>query len=232
MASAKTIGLIGGMSWESTSTYYRLINEGIAERLGGLHSAPMILWSVDFAPIETMQREGRWDEAGEALATIAVRLERAGAQIILLATNTMHKVAEQIGGRISVPFLHIADVSARAIRARGLDRAGLLGTRFTMEEAFYRAKIEEHGIAVLVPEEADRALVDGVIFRELCLGRIHRESREAFVRVMDALERRGAECIIAGCTEIGMLVGPGDTSLPFFDTTRLHAEAAVEAALA
>jgi aspartate racemase len=228
----KRIGLIGGMSWESTSTYYTLINEGVAARLGGLHSAEVIVWSVDFAPIEEMQREGRWDAAAETLAEIAGRLEQAGAELVVLSTNTMHKVAEQITNRISVPFLHIADVTARAIRDRGLSCAGLLGTRFTMEEAFYTSRVEANGVAVVTPSEADRTLVDNVIFCELCLGRTPAPSRAEFIRIMSDLEARGADCIVAGCTEIGMLVGPDDTPLPFFDTTRLHAAAAVDLALA
>jgi aspartate racemase len=228
-----TIGLIGGMSWESSAEYYRLINQAVQERLGGLHSARSIMLSVNFAEIEAMQQDGRWEEAGVALAAAAQSLERAGADCIVLCTNTMHKVADVITAAVRIPFIHIADATAAAIRARGLRRVGLLGTRFTMEEAFYRERIEEqHGIEVLMPEAADRAVINRVIYEELCLGVIRDESRAQYREIMGRLAAGGAEGIILGCTEITLLVGHADSAVPVFDTTRLHARAAVAFALA
>lgn len=228
----RTIGLIGGMSWESSAEYYRLINTAVKERLGGLHSAQSVMYTVDFAPIEAMQQAGEWAAAGRVLADAAQRLERAGAECIVLCTNTMHRVADAIVEAVHIPFIHIADATAAAIRSRGLRRIGLLGTRFTMEEDFYRGRLSaQHGLEVLVPEAADRAVLHQVIYDELCLGVIRPESREQYRVIMDRLVAQGAEGIIFGCTEITLLVGPDDASVPVFDTTRLHALAAVEVAL-
>jgi aspartate racemase len=229
----KTIGIIGGMSWESTIPYYRHINVAVKARLGGLHSARIVLVSVDFHDIEVLQREGRWDEAGILLADAARSLEAAGADFVVLATNTMHKVADVITAAVRIPLLHIADPTAEAIKAAGLTTIGLLGTRFTMEQAFYRERLETtHGIEVLVPDEAGRTLVHQVIYDELCLGVIKPASRAAYRAVMQALVERGAQALILGCTEISLLVGAEDASVPLFDTTALHAGAAAEAALA
>lgn len=228
----KTIGLIGGMSWESTAEYYRLINEGIKARLGGLHSAKLLLDSVDFAEVEEMQRADRWTEAGAVLAGSARRLEQAGANLLLICTNTMHKVAPAVTAAVSIPLLHIADPTGAAIRAAGMKRIGLLGTAFTMEEPFYRERLAERfGLETLVPDAADRRLIHRVIFDELCLGSIREESRAAFRQVIARLAEQGAEAIILGCTEIGLLVRAADSPVPLYDTTRLHAEAAVAAAL-
>jgi aspartate racemase len=228
----KTIGLIGGMSWESTLPYYRHINEAIKARLGGLHSARLVLYSVDFHEIEQLQRSGDWQRAGAVLGEAAAALERAGAHFLVLCTNTMHKVAEAIEQAASIPLLHIADPTATAIRAAGLQRVGLLGTRFTMEQPFYRERLENrHGIQVLVPDEADRQLVHQVIYEELCLGTVREESRLAYREVIARLVAQGAEAVILGCTEIGLLVGEADATVPLFDTTLLHARAAAERAL-
>ena len=230
--SMKTIGLLGGMSWESTVPYYRQINEAVKARLGGLHSAKIALYSVDFAEIERLQHCGDWDAAGTVLADAAQALERAGADFIVLCTNTMHKVAPAIEAAVTIPLLHIADPTAVAIRQSGLRRVALLGTRFTMEQDFYRGRLAgHHGIEVLVPEEADRELVHHVIYEELCLGRTEDASRKAYRDVMPRLVERGAQGIILGCTEISLLVGPQDASVPLFDTTAIHAAAAAEEAL-
>lgn len=229
----KTIGLIGGMSWESTVPYYRLVNEGIKARLGGLHSARVVLYSVDFHEIEQLQREGDWDAAGECLADAARRVQAAGADLLVLCTNTMHKVAPQIEAAVSIPLLHIADATGAAITAAGHRTVGLLGTRFTMEQDFYRQRLQQaHGLQVIVPDADDRTVVHDVIYDELCRGIIRDEAREAYRRIMDELVARGADAIILGCTEIGLLVGPRDAHVPLFDTTVLHACAAVKAALA
>jgi aspartate racemase len=229
----KTIGLIGGMSWESTIPYYRIINEAVKERLGGLHSARLVLHSVDFHEIERMQAAAAWDEAGAALAAAAASLRAAGADFLVLCTNTMHKVAPAMERAAGLPLLHIADPTAAAARALGLTRVGLLGTRFTMEEDFYKGRLrDQHGLEVLVPDPAARATVHQVIYQELCLGQVREESREAYRRVIAGLVAAGAQGIILGCTEIGLLVGPGDAPVPLFDTTRLHALAAVDLALA
>lgn len=229
----RTIGLIGGMSWESSAEYYRLINEAVKARLGGLHSARSLLLTVDFAEIEVMQHEGRWDEAGALLADAALALERGGADCIVLCTNTMHKVADAITAATALPFIHIADATAAAIRAIGLRRIGLLGTRFTMEEGFYRGRLaDQHGLEVLVPDAEDRAVVNQVIYEELCLGVIREESRAQYRAVMARLVAQGAEGIILGCTEITLLVSQADSAVPLFDTTRLHAFATVDFALA
>ena len=228
----KTIGLIGGMSWESTIPYYRHINETVKERLGGLHSARIVLVSVDFHDIEALMRAGNWDAVGSALAEAARTLAGAGADLIVLATNTMHRVAESIAAAVDVPLLHIVDPTAQAIKAAGLGRIGLIGTRFTMEEAFYRERLAtRHGIKVLVPDEADRALVHRVIFEELCLGVTNPQSRDAYRAVMRKLVSRGAQGIILGCTEFSLLIGAHDAEVPLFDTTGLHARAAADAAL-
>lgn len=228
----KTIGLIGGMSWESTVPYYRTINETIKERLGGLHSARLVLVSVDFAEIEQMQRAGEWSAAGSAMAAAAVTLERAGAQCVVLCTNTMHKVAAAIEAAVRIPLLHIADETAVEIRAAGIGSVGLLGTRFTMEQDFYKDRlVREHGIAVQVPDAAGRELVHRVIYEELCLGKVHEASRAAVVRVMAQLVDAGAAAIILGCTELTLLVGPDDVDVPLFDTTGIHARRAAEWAL-
>lgn len=229
----RTIGLIGGMSWESSAEYYRLINEAVKERLGGLHSARSLLFTVDFAEVEAMQQEGRWDEAGALLADAARSLERGGADCVVLCTNTMHKVADAITAATALPFIHIADATAAAIRAAGLRRIGLLGTRFTMEESFYCGRLaEQHGLEVLVPDAEDRAVVNRVIYEELCLGVIRAESRAQYRDVIERMIAQGAEGIILGCTEITLLVSQADSAVPLFDTTRLHALAAVDFALA
>jgi len=229
----RTIGLIGGMSWESTVPYYRQVNEGIKARLGGLHSAKVVLYSVDFHEIEQLQRDGDWDTAGEVLADAARRVQAAGADLLVLCTNTMHKVAPQMEAAVSIPLLHIADATGAAITAAGHRTVGLLGTRFTMEQDFYRQRLQDrHGLQVLVPEADDRRIVHDVIYDELCRGVVSDSSRDAYRRVMDDLVARGAQAIILGCTEIGLLVGPQDARVPLFDTTALHASAAVEAALA
>ncbi|WP_446030491.1 aspartate/glutamate racemase [Lelliottia amnigena] len=225
----KTIGLIGGMSWESTIPYYRLINEGIKQHLGGLHSASLLLHSVDFHEIEACQASGEWDKAGEMLAQAALGLERAGAQGILLCTNTMHKVASHIETRCSLPFLHIADATGRAIAATGMQRVALLGTRYTMEQDFYRGRLEtQFGIESIVPDEADRARINQIIFEELCLGTFSDASRHYYLSVIDKLAKQGAQGVIFGCTEIGLLVPAEESPIPVFDTTAIHAVDAVE----
>lgn len=229
----KTLGLIGGMSWESTLPYYRLINEEVRARLGGLHSARLVLYSVDFHEIEVLQREARWDEAGAQLAAAARALDAAGAELLVLCTNTMHKVADAIEAATARPLLHIADPTAEAIRAAGLQRVGLLGTRFTMEQGFYRGRLEQrHGIDVIVPEVAEREQVHRIIYDELCLGEVRDDSRAVYRKVIAALIARGAQAVILGCTEIGLLVDADDASVPLFDTTVLHARRAVDLALA
>ena len=229
----RTVGLIGGMSWESSLTYYQRINTLVKERLGGLHSARLVLYSVDFQVIETLQRGGRWDEAGQLLADAGRALRAAGAECLLICTNTMHKVAETVESSAGLPLLHIADTTGDAIRAAGLGRIGLLGTRFTMEEAFYRERLRErHGIDVITPEEADRARVHAIIYEELCLGRLLDTSRAELLAIVDRLAAQGAQGVVLGCTELPLLVQPGQCALPLFDTTELHARAAVEFALA
>ncbi|MFF0628542.1 aspartate/glutamate racemase family protein [Streptomyces sp. NPDC004296] len=228
----QTIGLIGGMSWESTAEYYRLLNELTRERLGGLHSAKCVLYSVDFAEIERLQVQGRWDEAGAVLAEAAGALEAAGAELLLICTNTMHKVADQVSSAVGVPLLHLADTTAEAVRGKGLRRVGLLGTAFTMEQDFYRGRLVDHGLDVVVPDAAGRKTVHRVIYEELCVGVVKEESRAAYIAVIDELIAAGAEGIVLGCTEIELLVRPQDSPVPVFPTTRLHAEAAVARALA
>ena len=228
----KTIGLIGGMSWESTIPYYRHINETVKRRLGGLHSAKVILFSVDFHDIEQMQHAGKWDEAGAVLVDAARALERAGADFLVVCTNTMHKVAPAIEAAVRIPLLHIADPTALAIKQAGLHTVGLLGTRFTMEQAFYRDRLQhDHGINVLVPDAADRETVHRIIYEELCLGQVKDASRDAYRAVMARLVAQGAQAVILGCTEIALLVGADDAAVPLFDTTAIHAQAAAEHAL-
>lgn len=228
----KIIGLIGGMSWESTVHYYRQINQAVKDRLGGLHSAKIILYSVDFHDIEQLQRAGDWQAAGQALAAAARSLETAGCDFLVLCTNTMHKVAAHIEAAASIPLLHIADPTATAIKRAGHTTVGLLGTRFTMEETFYRARLtERHGLKVLVPNAADRHVIHRIIYEQLCLGIVLPESRTADCRIMDRVASQGAQAIILGCTEISLLVGPQDTGIPLFDTTLIHARAAAQQAL-
>jgi aspartate racemase len=229
----KRIGLLGGMSWESSIEYYRLVNELVAARLGGLHSADCVLRSVDFAPVEVLQREGRWDEAGALLAAEARSLEAAGAELLVLCTNTMHKLADEVAGAVSIPFVHIADTTAEAVRAAGLRAVGLLATGYTMEQDFYVGRLRDrHGLDVRVPDADDRRVVHDVIYDELCRGRVEDASREEYRRIIGALVEGGAEAILLGCTEIDLLVGEEDSPVPMFDTTRIHAERAVELALA
>ena len=230
--SGAIIGLIGGMSWKSSAEYYRLINEGIQARRGGVHSARCLLWSFDFADIEVLQRAGRWAEAAALMVDAARRLERAGADFLVIATNTMHVAASEVEAATGLPLLHIADPTAERIRAAGLQRVGLLGTAFTMERDFYKGRlIERHGLDVLVPDAADRATVHRIIYEELVRGRIEDASRDAYRGVIARLVERGAQAVILGCTEIMLLVGQEDSPVPLFDTTALHAEAAVARAL-
>jgi aspartate racemase len=228
----RTIGLLGGMSWESTQTYYRLINESVRDRLGGLHSAECVLYSVDFESIEQMQASGDWAMAGQILARAARGIEAAGAEFLVLCTNTMHKVAPVIEDAIEIPLLHIADATGEAVKASGIATVGLLGTRFTMTEDFYSGRLtERHGLEVLVPSEPERATVDKVIFEELCVGKILDDSRAEYVEIIQHLVEHGAEAVILGCTEISLLVKPGDMPVPLFDTTEIHAKMAVDWAL-
>jgi aspartate racemase len=228
---ARVIGMIGGMSWESSAEYYRLANELVRDRLGGLHSARLLLASVDFAGIERLQSDGRWDEAGRLLADVARGLEAGGAQLLLLCTNTMHKVADQIEAAVEIPLLHLVDVTADAIARAGLSTVGLLGTAFTMEQDFYRDRLTGRGLTVLVPDVDDRAEVHRIIYEELCFGILREQSRQRYREVIDRLARAGAEGIILGCTEIEMLISADDSPVPVFPTTRLHVEAAVDASL-
>ncbi len=227
----KRIGLLGGMSWESSAEYYRLINELVRERLGGLHSAECLLFSVDFATVETLQAEGRWEEAGRLLSEAAAVLERGGADFVVLCTNTMHKVADAVQTGLSVPLLHLGDTTARAVVGAGVRRVGLLGTAFTMEQDFYRDRLASFGLDVVVPDADDRALVHRVIYDELCLGIVSDDSRRHYRAVIERLVDAGCEGIILGCTEIELLIGQQDSPVPVFPTTRLHAEAAVALAL-
>lgn len=227
----KTIGLIGGMSWESSTEYYRIINEEVKKRLGGLHSAKCILFSVDFEEIEDCQSRGEWDKAAHLLSEAAQSLEAAGADFIVICTNTMHKVAQTIQSAINIPILHIADITARHVLAEGIKTIGLLGTRYTMEQDFYKSRLEAQGIKVLIPEEAERTVVNHVIYHELCLGQIIKESKDKYKKIIKELTEKGAEGIILGCTEIGLLVKSEDSAVPLFDTTVLHALGAVDFAL-
>ncbi|KPJ51978.1 MAG: aspartate racemase [Planctomycetes bacterium DG_58] len=228
----KIIGLLGGMSWESTAEYYRLVNEGVKERLGGLHSARILMYSVDFEPIEKLQHAGEWAEAARILIDAARRIEAGGADFLVICTNTMHKLADEISHATGIPILHIADATADRIKSAGMSRVGLLGTKFTMEEEFYKGRLaERHGLDVLIPNDEDRQRVHDVIYDELCVGKIREESKRGFARIIDDLVGRGAEGIILGCTEIGLLVKSGDVDVPLFDTTAIHAAKAVEWAL-
>ncbi len=229
----KTIGLLGGMSWESTALYYQQINELVKEKLGGLHSAKIAMVSVDFQEIEELQHAGQWDATGEILSKAAEQVQAAGADFLIICTNTMHKVAPQIADAIDIPILHIADATAERIKAQGIKNIGLLGTRFTMEQDFYAGRLRDaHGLNVLLPPQQDRDLVHCVIYEELVLGVIRDESRREYLRIMDDLRAAGAEGVIEGCTEIVMLVQQKHTDIPLYDTTSIHAEAAVELALA
>jgi len=228
----KTIGLIGGMSWESTVEYYRIINEAVKERLGGFHSARIVLYSVDFAEVEAFQHRGQWDRAAVLLTEAARRVEAAGADFALLCTNTMHRIFDRIQESVHIPLVHIADVTGREVTARGLGRVGLLGTLFTMEQEFYKGKLaENYGLEILIPEEAERQAVHAILYHELCLGEVKEASRRAFKKIIRGLEDRGAQGVILGCTEIPLIVRQADYKLPLFDTTDLHARAAVELAL-
>lgn len=224
----KTIGLLGGMSWESSADYYRLINETIKSELGGLHSAKCILFSVDFQEIETYQFSNQWDKSTDLLTDACLSLEKAGADYIVICTNTMHKVADAVQQKIGIPILHIAKVTADTLKQNNIKKVGLLGTKFTMEEDFYKQIIEENGIDVIIPDQAERQQVSTIIYEELCLGKISAASKEFYLKVVDKLNQQGAEGVILGCTEIGMLINQNDTTVPFFDTTKIHA---VQAAL-
>jgi aspartate racemase len=229
----KTIGLIGGMSWESSLHYYRLINEGIKQRLGGLHSAELLMYSVDFAPIEQLQHAGDWDAAADVLIDAARRLEAGGADFFLIGTNTMHRVADQVSSAVDIPLLHIADATAEVLRLDQVKRIGLLGTAFTMELDFYKDRIrKQHQIEVVIPELHDRQMVHDIIYQELCLGQIDDESREVYLAIIDRMRAENIEGMILGCTEIGMLIEPEHTDLKLYDTTAIHAQMAVERALA
>jgi aspartate racemase len=223
--------MLGGMSWESSAEYYRLANELVRQRLGGLHSARLVLASVDFAEIEHLQVSGQWEAAGELLAGVARQLEAAGAELLVLCTNTMHKVADQIEAAVSVPLVHLADATAAAVGRAGLTTVGLLGTAFTMEQDFYRQRLAGHGLVVLVPPAEDRAEVHRIIYEELCLGAIKEASRQVYRDVIARLAHAGAEGVVLGCTEIELLIGPQDSPVPVFPTTRLHVEAAVDRSL-
>ncbi|MEM7672429.1 MAG: aspartate/glutamate racemase family protein [Verrucomicrobiota bacterium] len=228
----RTIGLLGGMSWESTATYYRAINKGVKEKLGGLHSAKICMISVDFDEIEKLQHADDWDGAGDMLSRSAQAVEAGGADFLVICTNTMHKVADQIAQRIQIPILHIADATAEHLKAKGLERVGLLGTKFTMEQEFYVGRLrDQHGIQVLLPESEERSIIHGVIYEELCLGNTLDSSKRAFLDIIRKLHQRGAHGVILGCTEIAMLVQASDTDIPLFDTTAIHTQAAVERAL-
>jgi aspartate racemase len=233
LGAVKRIGLLGGMSWESSAVYYRLVNQEVRERLGGLHSADCVLRSVDFAEVERLQRTGRWAQAAALLAAEARALQTAGAELLVLCTNTMHKVADDVAAAVDIPLVHIADATADQVRAAGLATVGLLATAYTMEQDFYVGRLRDaHGLRVLVPEAADRRVVHRVIYQELCLGVVDDASRDQYRRIMRQLAEEGAEGILLGCTEIDLLVGADDAPVPLFDTTRLHAQRAVDLALA
>ena len=227
----KRIGLLGGMSWESSALYYQAINEGVRERLGGLHSADLVMISVDFADIERLQSSGDWERAGDILAEEAIRLERAGASCVVICTNTMHKVAERVQAAVGIPLLHLADVTAAAVIKAGVHRVALLGTRFTMREPFYRERLESRGLEVIVPPEETQAILDGIIYDELVLGVVTEASRAVYRKAIAGLIADGSEGVILGCTEIELLVRPEDSAVPTFPTTALHAAAAVDFAL-
>jgi len=229
----KTVGLIGGMSWEASAEYYRVINEAVRDRLGGVHSCKSLMLTVDFAEIETMQKQGRWAEATQAMIDAAQQLEGGGADCVVICANTMHKMADEVQENIHIPLLHIADVTAAVVKAQGLHRVGLLGTRYTMEEDFIKGRLaQKHGLEVLVPGADERTIIHNVIYDELVIGKINPVSKAAYLGIMDGLAQQGAEGIVLGCTEIGLLVKQGDYGLPLFDTTSIHALAAVDFALA
>ena len=228
----KTIGLLGGMSWESTVTYYQVLNETIKKELGGLHSAKCILYSVDFDEIETYQSRGEWDKSAEVLAQAAQALEKAGADYIVICTNTMHKVATEIRRKITIPLLHIADTTATELKKSRIKKVGLLGTKYTMQQEFYKKVLQDNDIEVIVPDDADIEVVNRIIYGELCLGKITAPSKAAYLRIISELSQQGAQGIILGCTEIGLLVKQSDTSVPLFDTTLIHAEKAALNAIA
>jgi aspartate racemase len=228
----KTIGLLGGMSWESTVGYYRAINEGVKNALGGLHSAKIAMYSVDFEPIEKLQQKGDWEGSARILSEAALSIQSAGADFLIICTNTMHKVAPQIEKAITIPLLHIADATAEVLVRNNIKKVGLLGTAFTMEQDFYKGRLSnKYGINVLVPNEEDREIVHRIIYQELCLGKIQAESKAEYLRIIDSLANQEAEAVILGCTEIGMLVNQGDTNVKLLDTTTIHAEKAVEYAI-
>ena len=227
----KTIGLIGGMSWESTVTYYKIINETVKERLGGFHSGKILLYSVDFAEIEECQAKGEWEKSAEILSEAAENLEKAGADFIVICTNTMHKVAGKIQENIKIPVIHIADATAHKLKQDGILKTALLGTKYTMTQDFYKEKLGENGIEVLIPEEKDIEIVNHVIYEELCLGKILDSSRKEYIRIIDGLKEKGAQGVILGCTEIGLLISQKDSPLPVYDTTEIHALSACEKAL-
>ncbi|WP_249030118.1 aspartate/glutamate racemase family protein [Tannockella kyphosi] len=220
----KTIGLIGGMSWESTLSYYQIINEKTKEILGGLHSAKILLYSVDFAEIEEYQSKGEWDKSAEVLSDIAVNLEKAGADFIVICTNTMHKVVPQIADKISIPIIHIAKTTAKAIKRENLHKIALLGTKYTMTQDFYKQKLIDEGIEVIIPNQEDVEVVNDIIYGELCLGEINPISKQKYINIIDKLQKQGAQGVILGCTEIGLLISQADISLPVFDTTLIHAK--------
>ena len=228
----KTIGLLGGMSWESTVEYYRLINEGIKSKLSGLHSAQIAMYSVDFEPIEQLQKSGEWESSGEILADAAKKIESAGADFLLICTNTMHKVAQQIEAAIQIPLIHIADATAEELIKNNMQSVGLLGTVFTMEQDFYKGRLQDKfGLNVVIPEKADREIVHKVIYQELCLGNVQTDSRNEYLRIIKDLSEQGAQAVVLGCTEIGILVKQSDTEIKLLDTTAIHAQKAVEMAI-
>jgi aspartate racemase len=228
----KVIGLIGGMSWESTAEYYRIINETVKERLGGHHSAKILLYSVNFSEIEKLQREGRWEEATDFMCEAAMRVEQGGADCLLICTNTMHKMAAEVQRDLMIPLLHIADATAMEIKKKGIKRVALLGTKYTMEEEFYKGRLKsKYGFEVLIPPEEDRNIINQIIYDELCLGKVEGESKKLFVQIIGGLENQGAEGVILGCTEISLLIKQKDSPLELFDTTAIHARAAVDFAL-
>jgi len=228
----KTIGMIGGMSWESTAEYYRIVNQKVKEQLGGLHSAKCIMYSVDFHEIETLQHQDQWDEAGRLLADAAEKVEKGGADFFIICTNTMHKVAEFVQQHVRIPLLHIADPTAKQIKAAGIQKIALLGTRFTMMEDFYKGRlVRDHGLEVIIPSDDEMDIIHKVIYDELCLGIVKDASRAQYTKIIDHLAKKGAEGVILGCTEIGLLIKDGDSQIPVFDTTVIHAEATVDYAL-
>ncbi|TMP39792.1 aspartate racemase [Pseudoalteromonas citrea] len=227
----KTVGLIGGMSWESTASYYRIINQGIKARLGGLHSAKIVLNSVDFAEVEAMQQADDWQLSAELLKSSARSLEAAGAQCIMICTNTMHKVADEVAATVSLPLIHVADTTARVLTAKGVTKVALLGTRFTMSEPFYKTRLEQRGVDVVVPTDDEQTVIHDIIYQQLCLGDIREDSKQQYLDIINLLQHQGAQGVVLGCTEIGLLISQQDTDIPLFDTAEIHANAAVEFAL-